>query len=82
MKRWEALRTSLGDLSFRQRKELFLEFVDQHDRWSKHTLEMLSKVVVYLLPQCEVVEIYDIHKQALNRNVKVYKEFLYERGFK
>ena len=82
MKRWETLRTSLGDLSFRQRKELFLEFVDVHDRWSKHTLEIQSKVVVYLLPQVEVVEIYSIHKQTLNRSVKHYKQFLYERGFK
>lgn len=82
MKRWETLRTSLSDLSFRQRKELFLEFADAHDRWSKHTLEILSKVVVYLLSQVEVVEMYDIHKQALNRNVKAYKEFLYARGFK
>jgi len=81
MKRWETLRTSLSELSFRQRKELFLEFVDEHDRWSKHTLEMLAKVVVYLMPQYDVVKMYDIHKQALNRNVKVYKEFLYSKGF-
>jgi hypothetical protein len=59
-----------------------MQFVDENDRWSKHTLEVLSKVVVYLLSQVEVVEIYDIHKQALNRSVKHYKEFLYKRGFK
>jgi len=42
-------------MSFRDRKQLFLEFVDEHDRWSKHTLEVLSKVVVYMLPQHQVV---------------------------
>ena len=82
MKRWETLRTGLEELSFRERKELFMQFVDEHDRWSKHTLEVLSKVVVYLLSQVEVVEMYDIHKQTLNRSVKHYKDFLHARGFK
>lgn len=82
MKRWETLREGLQKLSFRERKELFMQFVDQHDRWSKHTLEVLSKVVVYLLPQYDVVEKFGLHKQSLNRSVKHYKEFLYSRGFK
>lgn len=82
MKRWDTLRDSLSKLSFRERKHLFLEFVDEHDRWSKQTLEILSKVVVYLLSQHEVAQMYDIHKQAINRSVKVYKHFLTARGFK
>jgi len=80
MKRWDVLQAVLANMSFRDRKQLFLEFVDEHDRWSKHTLEVLSKVVVYMLPQHQVVEMYKLHKQALNRSVKSYKEFMYSRG--
>ena len=82
MKRWDTLRDSLSKLSFRERKQLFLEFVDLHDRWAKQTLEVLSKVVVYLLSQHEVAKMHDVHKQSINRSVKTYKHFLDGRGFK
>ena len=82
MKRWDMLQAVLANMSFRSRKQLFLDFAEEHDRWSKRTLEILSKVVVYMLPQHQVVKMYGIHKQSINRSVKIYKEFLSERGIK
>ena len=82
MKRWDALRDVLSKKSFHERKKLFLEFVDEHDRWSNQTFEVLSKVVVHLMPQYEVVEKLGLYKQSLNRSVKFYKEFLYRKGIK
>lgn len=82
MSRWGAVKYRLELMSHKDRKTLFTQFMHEHDRWAKKTLEALSKVVVLLQPQHKVAELTGTHKQSLNRSVKRYKEFLNRRGIK
>lgn len=82
MIRWERIKYRLEMMTLKDRKTLFSQFMKEHDRWAKKTLEVLAKVVVLLQPQHKVAELTDTHKQSLNRSVKRYKEFLYKRGIK
>jgi len=82
MIRWERIKYRLEIMTLKDRKTLFSQFMKEHDRWTKKTLEVLAKVVVLLQPQHKVAELTDTHKQSLNRSVKRYKEFLYKRGIK
>jgi hypothetical protein len=82
MSRWGYIKEHLKSMSLKERKALFSQFMVEHDRWAKKTLEVLAKVVVLLQPQHKVAELTDTHKQSLNRSVKRYKEFLNRRGIK
>lgn len=82
MSRWDSVKYRLELMSHKDRKTLFNQFMQEHDRWAKKTLGVLSKVVVLLQPQHKVAESSGVYKQSLNRSVKRYKEFLSQRGIK
>jgi len=77
MKRWYECEKKLKTFKQRERRRLFHEFKRQYaENWADVTLHPLCDVVVNLKRQMEVAEFYDMHKQSLNRSVKVYKQYL------
>ena len=76
MNHWKETYKQLKELTLKERKFLFKEFVSYNPIWHSETIKMLSLVVVYLHRQVDVCEEYKVKKQALNRAVRYYKLYL------
>jgi len=76
MKRWKTIYEDLQLLKVKERKFLFQQFKDSHANWSESTLFALSNVVVKMERQVDVCKNYNIRKQALNRSVRHYRNFI------
>jgi len=76
MKRWHECEKRLKELKIRDRKALFKEFKTTKENWTNTTLDSLHEVVVYLKRQIDVAEQFGIRKQALNRSVYHYRQFM------
>lgn len=76
MKTWIAILTDLARITKKDRKVIFNDFKIAYPNWRPKTFASLELVVVELEKQVNVCILYEIKKQALNRSVRHYKNYL------
>ena len=74
--RWSVCRHELSKKSHHQRHHLYLDFCQLHPKLTERVKSALYVVVVNLESQSLTAAMLGVHKQAVNRIVRKYRDFL------